>query len=367
MDSASRLKLLNGVEYHFRTFFESAQERFPAALILLSEGEKINSLREISGIKSDLLAAVRNVAGDDVGELVRHLDEDSPYPFQRLKTRHKMYKNVPDRFLTEREDLRRTGYVIMGHAQEARRHVNHGFEGHVARALMGDMGFYRATNYMAHMKAVFGNARTISEIQADALGFETPYDANLEEFTPGVRVAQYAPLIEKVFQKALEARKQALKSQGSAEAPKDLPDFSPEQGQRLVDLICELIPIPDESYQTRLLIGIPSMCMGNIATIRFSTNPLTLAETTFHERLGHLSYRYNSVNSLGISGFHMDEARALSLERFFLREYGMCWSSYRRLCERRTALNMKVLPLKIFIVSFTMSIRIFRTGRLRMT
>ncbi len=321
MDSVARDKLLNGVELHFRTFYESAQEHFPAALIKLSEGAKVKSLREIADIKPDLQAAMRNIAGADVGELLKQVNEDSPYPLRRLKKRHLLYRDVPDKLLVARENLRRTGYVIMGHAQEARRYDNHGFEGHVARALMGDRAFYRTSNYMMHLQQVFDNARAISHVQAGSLGYETPYDANLEDFTPGVRVSTYISMIDQIFEHALSVRAKALKAQSKAKAPLPLPEFSLEQGQRLVDLICDLLPIPDKTYQTRLLARIPSMCMGNIATIKFSTNPLVLLETAFHERLGHLTYRYNASHAGGIAGFHLDEARALSLERFFLREY----------------------------------------------
>lgn len=318
MDHAGRHKLLDAINGHFRTYFESAQERFPSALVMLSRGESLSSVREIARIKPDLLKAIRNLKQPDVADLFKGQTQEDDYSHERLRHRYLLYRDVPDRLLIQRENLRRTGYVIMGHAQEARRDEGYGFQGYLARTLLGDVALHRSSNYMSHIRSVFENARIIAEIQAHALGFDTAYDACLEDFTPGVTCQEYNTLLETLWDKAVSVRKDVLEVQ--TEDTIALPNFSEEQGQKLVDLICDLIPIDDPDYQTHMLKGIPSMCMGNIATVRFSPNPLVLAETTIHERLGHLAYRYQADKAGGINGFHMDEARALSLERFFMRE-----------------------------------------------
>ncbi len=321
MDTQTQM-LLDAVNAHFRAYFESAQQRFPNALEMLSRDENIASLREISNIKPDLLSAIRNVKSADVSELFASCDiEALDYKYKRLYDRHLLYKDVPEKLLVQRENLRRTGYVIMGHAQDARRYERHGFQGYVARALLGDMALHRSASYIAHIENVFENARKMSKIQARTLGLKTPYEANLADFTPGIRQDQYETLLNTLLKDAVTARTHVLKIQKKEAIP--LPSFSLAQGQHLVDLICDLLPIKNDEYRTYLLEGIPSMCMGNIATIKFSENPLVLAETIFHERIGHLAYRYHADQVGGISGFHMDEARALSLERFFLREEGV--------------------------------------------
>ena len=321
MDRESHYKLLDAVGDHFRTYYESAQERFPSALVMLANGQSVASLREISRIKPDLLNAVKNIGGAEVGGIFTDMGgvtEADPYIYQRLYQRHCLYRDVPDDLLERRENLRRTGYVIMGHAQEARRHERHGMQGYIARALLGDLAFHRSSSYMAHMEEVFENARAISEAQAKSLGRTEAYDANLEDFTPGIETAAYRELLQHLKDEAVQSRNGAS---GVDISP--LPEFTVEQAQRLVDLVCELLPVDDTTFQTHLLEGIPSMCMGNIATIRYTPNPFTLLETVFHERIGHLTYRQGSDDTGGIQGFHMDEARALSLERFLLREFGM--------------------------------------------
>ncbi len=321
MDHDSRVKLLGSVAEHFRTYYESAQQRFPNALVMLSRGESISSLREISNIKPDLLTAIKNLKTVEVRYFFDGLDLDTcPYHIQHLHRQHLLYRDVPEGMLAKRENLRRTGYVVMGHAQEARRHERYGFQGYLARTILGDMAMHRSSTYMSHLTSVFENAREISNIQADSLGADMPYDANLQDFTPGITSKDYGALLDNILNNAINARNKIMDSQTGRTPPTPPPTFSFDQGQELVRLINELYPIHDPHYETHLLDGIPSMCMGNIATIRFSPNPLILAETAFHERIGHLVYRKNADNHHGIHGFQMDEARALSLERFLLRE-----------------------------------------------
>ncbi|MCB9980616.1 MAG: hypothetical protein H6863_05725 [Rhodospirillales bacterium] len=330
MDIHGAQTYLYSLQEAYRLHYEAAQRRFPASLIRMSGADafaQIAGLRRFAGIKQDLLQAAATIAHPDAADMILkispHKDTLSPeaaYRFEQIRQKHRLYAAVPEELLTTRENLRQRGYIMLGHAQDSRRHEKTGLAQQLIKAAMSN-GRIESDTPMSHAEKVFENARRISELQAKALDLPTPYDANLVDFTPGVDVATYAPLLESLFEDTILLRDDVLAQQEGAPAPLPLPEFSVEQGQKLVRLISDLLPIDDPEFETHVLRGLPSMCMGDIATIRFSPNPLTLAETTFHERIAHLSYRYNSRNMGGILGFHMDEARALSMERFFLREY----------------------------------------------